>query len=97
MLRARCRSIGAMAPEKDVHRFPGFLTVFANDKAVDSVDSRKTGESYTLGAISGQTQPTKRSPYVWVGVLRPFRLILAPSGCVHPNARRKRIPSQAPF
>ncbi len=67
MLRARCRFICAMAPEKDVHRFPSLLTVFANDKAVDSVHSRKTGESYTLGAISGQTQPTKRSPYVWVG------------------------------
>ena len=47
-------------PEKDVHRFPGFLTMFAYDKAVDSVDSRKTGASYTLRTISGQTQPTKR-------------------------------------
>ena len=44
-------------PEKDVHRFPGFLTMFAYDKAVDSVDSRKTGESYTLA--TSQARPNQ--------------------------------------
>jgi hypothetical protein len=47
--------------EKLLHRVLGCLTVFANDKAVYSSLSRKTEKSYTLEAISRQTQPLNRS------------------------------------
>jgi len=41
--------------EKEMHRFPGCLIVFTNDRPLTRSLSRKTQESYTLGAISGQT------------------------------------------
>lgn len=49
------------AREKLLHRVLGCLTVFANDKAVYSSLSRKTEKSYTLEAISRQTQPLSSS------------------------------------
>jgi hypothetical protein len=58
-------------PKKYVHRFPGCLTVFANDRTIRPFTqslSRKTGESYTLGAISGQTLGEH-----WVGADLKFR------------------------
>ena len=55
------------AREQRRHRVPGSLTVLANDKAVDSSLSRKTVESYTLEAISRQTQATEQLPSVLIG------------------------------
>ena len=55
----------APRPERNVCiGFSSRLTVLANDKAVDSSLSRKTEESYTLEAISRQTELTEQSPYV---------------------------------
>ncbi len=58
------------AREKRLHRVLGCLTVLANDKAVYESLSRKTEESYTLEAISRQTQPTEPSPYEPTGSSR---------------------------
>ncbi len=46
-------------PEKETHRLPSCLPVFANDKAVTQTLYRKMRKSYTLEAIPGQTRSTK--------------------------------------
>ena len=46
-------------PEKETHRLPSCLPVFANDKAVTQTLYRKMRESYTLEASPGQTRSAK--------------------------------------
>ena len=59
------------AREKRLHRVLGCLTALANDiRPFTQSVSRKTEESYTLEAISCQTESTEQSLHVLIGSSR---------------------------